>query len=103
MTKIRLGSIVLLNLNPGSFGLQPRSRDFNSTLQNQTATQVWIRHHEITQEYRDSQLLISIASLVGIPKVIDPSTMAYAYGHFARIQVEVDLLHNLLNRLLVER
>lgn len=92
-----------INLNPGSFMLQPWSKDFNPARQKQTTYHVWIRLHEVTQEYWDPQLLISIASLVGIPKAIDPSTMAFIFGHYARIQVENDLMRSLPPRLLVER
>ncbi|KAM7510554.1 hypothetical protein LguiB_009429 [Lonicera macranthoides] len=92
-----------LNLSPGSFRLQLWSKDFNPVNQKKTTTQIWIKLHEITQEYWDPQMLISIASLVGIPQAIDPHTMGFVFGHFARMQVEVDLLHPLPSRLLVER
>ena len=92
-----------LNLSPGSFRLQPWVRDFHPSLQKRSVTNVWIRLHQVTQEYWDPQLLITIASLVGIPQAIDPSTMAFLFGHYARIQVEVDLHNSLPPRLLVER
>lgn len=62
-----------------------------------------IRLHEVTHEYWDPHALISIASLAGTPKAIDPSTMAFVFGHYARIQVKIDLLQTLPPRLLVER
>ncbi|KAM7476819.1 hypothetical protein LguiB_024062 [Lonicera macranthoides] len=90
-------------MNPGSFRLQPWCNDFNPANQKHSTAQVWIRLHDITQEYWDPQLLISIASLVGIPQAIDPSTLSFMYGHYARIQVEIDLIHTLPSRLLVKR
>lgn len=47
-----------INLNPGSFMLQPWSKDFNPARQKQTTYHVWIRLHEITQEYWDPQFVI---------------------------------------------
>lgn len=64
---------------------------------------MWIRLHGIIQEYSDPQLLISIANLVGIPQAIDLNTKDFVFGHYARIQVEVDLLHTLHPKLLIER
>ena len=40
-----------LNLNPGSFRLQPWQKDFKPELQKQTTVTMWIRFHGITQEY----------------------------------------------------
>ena len=40
---------------------------------------------------------------MGIPQAIDPNTKDYVFGHYARIQVEVDLLHTLHPKLLIER
>ena len=93
----------LTNLKPGSFKLQPWQKDFKPELQHHTSTLLWIRLHGVAQEYWDPQLLISIASLVGIPHAIDPNTKEFTYGHFARIQVEVDLLNPLHPKLLIER
>lgn len=36
-------------------------------------------------------------------KQLTPSTMAFVFGHYARIQVEIDLMQTLPPRLLVER
>lgn len=39
---------------------------------------------------------------MGIPQAIDPNTKDFVFSHFARIQVEVDLLHTLHQKLLIE-
>ena len=92
-----------LNLHPGTFRLQPWHNDFNPEHQTHTTSLIWVRLHGITQEYWDPQLLISIASLVGIPQAIDPNTKEFVFGHYARIRVEVNLLHTLHHKLLIER
>lgn len=40
---------------------------------------------------------------MGIPQAIDPKTMFFVFGHYARIQVEIDLFRSLPSSLLVER
>ncbi|KAM7460800.1 hypothetical protein LguiA_028921 [Lonicera macranthoides] len=92
-----------LNLNPGSFRLQPWIKDFNPHNQKSTTCNVWIRLHDVAQDYWDPHILISIASLVGIPQAIDKNTLHFTFGHYARLKVEVDMLHPQPSKLLVER
>jgi hypothetical protein len=55
------------------------------------------------QEYWRPEILFAIASSVGIPLCIDAATakppMEMTFGHFARVMVDVDLMHELILKL----
>jgi hypothetical protein len=82
-------------LNPGVLKLFAWSKEFNSSMQQQTTSQVWLRIYGLSQEYWRKKNLFAIASSVGTPICTDAITnkprMERSFGHFARILVDMDL------------
>ncbi|KAM7509735.1 hypothetical protein LguiB_008610 [Lonicera macranthoides] len=48
-------------------------------------------------------LLMSMANVIGNPVTIDPHTLKKEFGHYCRVEVDVDLKSELPNSILVER
>ncbi|MCH97539.1 DUF4283 domain protein, partial [Trifolium medium] len=84
-------SMGTINLKPGVLRLSKWSNDFNSYTRRQTHTQIWIRLMELPQEYRRQHTLFEIASAIGTPLSLDEATKTRAFGHYARILVDMDL------------
>jgi len=57
---------------------------------------------ELPQEYWRERTLKEIASAVGTPIDLDVLTRNRAFGHYARILVDVDLSKRAFNEILVE-
>ncbi|XP_019430033.1 PREDICTED: uncharacterized protein LOC109337508 [Lupinus angustifolius] len=74
------------NLKPGFLRLFLWSPDFNPNLQKQSHTQCWIKIYNLPQEYWSPRIIFSIA-----------------FGHFAKVMVEINLKAELLEQILVER
>jgi hypothetical protein len=47
--------------------------------------------------------LFEIASAVGTPLTLDDSTTKRAFGHYARVLVDIDLSRRLFDEIMVER
>ena len=93
----------------GTVSLQPRllrlsqwTKDFNHYSQTQTHASIWIRLVALPQEYWRERTLKEIASVVGTPISIDGPTRNRAFGHYARILVDV-LSKRVYDEILVER
>lgn len=91
------------NLKPGLLRLFEWSKDFSARTQRQTHAQVWIRLHELPQEYWMDRTLREIASAVGTPLLIDSATQNRVFGHYARVLVDMDLSKTIFNEVMVER
>ncbi|CAK8568689.1 unnamed protein product [Lathyrus sativus] len=95
------------NLNPGSLKLFPWSKDFIPNNVNHSSAQVWVRILGLPQEYWRPKIIFVIASSLGTPICIDStsnhSQFKWAFGHFVRVLVDVDLLSELRDNILVER
>jgi hypothetical protein len=91
----RVRSVGSWSLNPGVLKLFAWSKEFNSSMQQQTTSQVWLRIYGLSQEYWRKKILFAIASSVGTPICTDAITskprMERSFGHFARILVDMDL------------
>jgi len=92
-----------LNLKPGLLRLFEWTKDFSARTQRQTHAQVWIRLHELPQEYWMDRTLKEIASAVGTPLLVDSATQNRVFGHYARILVDMDLSQHIFNKVLIER
>ncbi|XP_058746266.1 uncharacterized protein LOC131619153 [Vicia villosa] len=105
MRRVRASGAI--NLNPGMLKLFAWSKDFNPSLQHNTAAQVWVRFFGLAQEYWRPRILFAIASCVGTPICIDSasykSRLDRTFGHFVRVLVEMDLTQPLHHNVLVER
>lgn len=91
------------NLKPGLLRLFQWSSDFNPHLQKQTHAQCWVRISKLPQEYWRPKLLFEIASAIGTPISLDESTRKRAYGHYARVFVDVNLNGSFYDDIMVER
>ncbi|MCI22077.1 ABC transporter B family member [Trifolium medium] len=58
---------------------------------------------ELPQEYRSHHTLFEIASAIGTPFSLDEATKTRAFGHYARILVDMDLSRHVFYEILVER
>jgi hypothetical protein len=92
-----------MNLKPGLLRLSKWTNDFNPYTQRQTHAQVWVRFMELPQEYWRRRTLFEIASAIGTPLSLDDATRNRAFGHYARILVDVDLSRRLFDEVVVER
>jgi hypothetical protein len=103
----RVRSTPTWNLNPGLLKLFAWSRDFNPKIQNNTSVQVWVRIFGLSQEYWHKNILFTIAGSLGTPICIDAVSAKpmheRTFGQFARVLIDIDLLHPLRYKLLVER
>jgi hypothetical protein len=77
-------------------------KDFNHYSQRQTHVSIWISLIELPQEYWRERTLKEIASAVGTPIDLDGPTHSRAFGHYARILVEIDLSKRAFDEILVE-
>ncbi|KAK2357831.1 hypothetical protein QL285_095068 [Trifolium repens] len=96
-------SMGTINLKPGVLRLSKWTNDFNPYTQRQTHTQIWIRLMELPQEYWRQCTLFEIASAIGTPLSLDEATKARAFGHYARILVDMDLSRHVFDEIVVER
>ncbi|KAL6527507.1 hypothetical protein OROGR_016597 [Orobanche gracilis] len=78
------------------------SLDFDSTTASVKKAMVWIRLSGLNMFYYDKTFLLPIASAIGRPVKIDPNTMAYARGRFARICVEINLDQPVIGKVCVQ-
>jgi len=103
----RVRSIASWNLSPGILKLFTWTKDFNSSVQNSTSAQVWVRIHGLAQEYWRPRILFAIASSVGTPICTDAAStkpmIERTFGHFARVLVDMDVSQEPRYKVLVER
>jgi len=92
-----------VNLKPGLLRLCKWTKDFNHYSQRQTHVSIWIRLIELLQEYWRERTLKEIASAIGTPIDLDGPTRSRAFGHYARILVDIDLSKRAFDEILVER
>jgi hypothetical protein len=92
-----------VSLQPGLLRLSQCTKDFNHNSQTQTHASLWIRLVELPQEYWRERTLKEIATAVGTPISIDGPTRNRAFGHYARILVDIDLSERVYDEILVER
>ena len=92
-SKISCGTIKLSQWQP----------DFVPSKQKYTTAHVWARIHDLPLEYFDESIVLSIASAAGTPLHVDSHTLKWSLGHFARVEIEVDLTSNLPQKVFVER
>lgn len=73
----------------------------------QTSTQVWIRTHELSQEYWRPRILFVIASSIDTPIWIDSASnkllFEKPFGHFIIVLGDLYLTKEFVYKLLVER
>nr|KYP62369.1 hypothetical protein KK1_016901 [Cajanus cajan] len=55
-----------------------------------------MRIYDLPQKYCSPRIIFSIASIVGVPFSIDQATMLHAYGHFAQVLVEINLVEEII-------
>jgi hypothetical protein len=91
-----------MNLKPGLLRLSKWTNDFNPYTQRQTHAQICIRLMELPQEYWRRRTLFEIVSAIGMPLSLDETTQHRAFGHYARILVDVDLSRRLFDEIVVE-
>lgn len=58
---------------------------------------------DLPEEYWHPRLLMEIARGVGNPIRIDPATLEYKYGFYARVMVEIDFSYDLPTKIAIER
>jgi len=92
-----------VSLQPGLLRLSQWTKDFNHNSQTQTHASLWIRLVELPHEYWRERTLKVIASVVGTPISIDGPARNRAFGHYARILVDIDLSMRVYEEILVER
>ncbi|XP_019447270.1 PREDICTED: uncharacterized protein LOC109350495 [Lupinus angustifolius] len=91
------------NLRPGYLRLYLWTPDFNPALQKFSHVQCWVKIIGLPQEYWSPRIIFSIAGGIGAPISLDDATNNRAFGHFARVLVDMDLKSELPNQILVER
>lgn len=91
------------NLQPGILRLSRWTPDFNPYSLRNTHAQCWVRLLGLPQEYWRPKILFEIAGAIGTPVSLDEATRNKTLGHFARIQVDIDLSGRLHDQILVER
>ncbi|KAM7473079.1 hypothetical protein LguiA_011262 [Lonicera macranthoides] len=101
--KQKVWSAGQVNLREGSFNLFQWSREFKPSQQKQTRAHVWARLYEVPEEYLHHHLILSMANVIGFPVSIDPFTLKKDFGHYCRVEVDVDLKGELPTSILVER
>ena len=99
----RIWSAGTVNLKPRLLHFSQWTKDFSRATQKQTHASIWLRLVELPQEYWRERTLKEIASTVGAPIDIDDPTRNRAFGHYARILVNVDLSKRAYDEILVER
>ncbi|KEH17480.1 DUF4283 domain protein [Medicago truncatula] len=92
-----------ISLQPGLLRLSQWTKDFNHNAQTQTHASLWIRLVALPHDYWRERTLKEIASAVGTPISIDGPTRNRAFGHYARILVDIDLSKRVYDEILVER
>ena len=90
-------------IKEGTFNLLQWTPDFKPSKQKHTRAHVWARLHEVPDEYMHFHLLLSMANIIGYPVTIDPHTLKKEFGHYCRVEVDVDLRSTLPSSILVER
>jgi len=76
---------------------------FHHNSQKQTHASIWIRLVALPHEYWRERTLKEIASVVGTPISLDAPTRNRAFGHYARILVDIDLSKRVFDEILIER
>jgi hypothetical protein len=94
-------SMGTINLKPGILRLSKWTNDFNTYAPRQTHAQIWVRLMELPQEYWRQRTLFEIASAVGTPLTLDEATNHRAFGHYARVLVDIDLSRRLFDEITV--
>lgn len=89
--KMKVWSIGTYYFQPGMLWLLKWDPDFYPYAQKQSHIQLRIRITDIPQEYWLPWTLFQISSGVCTPLLIDEATIKWAFGHYARILVDVDL------------
>lgn len=69
--------------------------DFNPFKIQTTASQIWVRIYNLPFEYWHPMVITGIAKALGTPLKIDGNTASSSFGTFARVLVEIDLMHGL--------
>ncbi|KAF1897548.1 hypothetical protein Lal_00036990 [Lupinus albus] len=91
------------NLKPGLLRLSVWTPDFNPVLQKVTHSQCWIKIYGLPQEYWCPSIIFTIAGGLGSPISLDGTTTNRAFGHFARVLVDINLKQPIPNKVQVER
>jgi len=91
------------NLKPGLLRLCRRSPDFISSCQKQTHSQVWVHFHYLSLVYWYPRILFEIAWAICTSLTIDDNTKNHAFGHYARVLVDMNMAGFLPDSLWVER
>ena len=92
-----------VSLKPGILRLQEWSTDFDPFEQKSTTTQLWVRFYKLPWVYWHQAILADIARGIGTPLRINNNTINGAFGHYARVLVEIDLSNKLHDSLMIER
>jgi len=85
----------MVNLKSGLLCLSQWSKDFKKYSQHLTHAHVWIRLLDLPQEYWLERTLLEIAGAIGTPLIIDAITQKHAFGHYARVLVDINLSRRL--------
>ena len=82
--------------------VQTRSHDFVASSAKIEKTLVWIRFPSLNVTYYDEDVLITLASGIGILVKIDYSILQVSRGKFARVCVEIELNKLVVGKVYVE-
>ena len=93
----------IVSLQPGFLRLSQWTKDFHHNSQKQKHASIWIRLVALPREYWREQTSKEIVSALGTPISLDAPTRNWAFGHYARILVDIDLSKRVFDEILVER
>ena len=99
----RIWAAGTVSLQPGLLRLSQWTKYFNHNSQKQTHASTRIRLVELPQEYWRERTLKEIGSDVGTLISLDAPTRNKAFGHYARILVEIDSSKRVYDEILVEQ
>jgi len=99
----RIWSAGTVNLQQALLRLSKWTKDFNRYSQRQIHDSIWIRLIELPQEYWRERTLKEIANAIGTPIDLDGPTHSRAFGHYARILVDIDLSKRVFDEIMAER
>lgn len=92
-----------LFLKPGVIKISRWIPNFNPNTQKLTNWQVWVRIFGLSLEYWRPTLLFDIAKGIGMPSQFDEKNVNKELGLYARILVDIDFVHGLPEKILVQQ
>lgn len=77
--------------------------DFNPFKVKTTVAPIWVRIYNLPFEYWHSSIITGISKALGNPLKMDGNTASGSFGSFARVLVEIDLMHGLQESVVIAR